>query len=116
VHFYFKKNPPACVNFRAITEVDFPIDLIADSMGKLENRLKWDDGYEQLKIMKEYRMTTQILYVKLKSLLLLGQREILFLAQAYQDPESKIVFLGCASTEHHLVPRNDKVIRIQSHG
>lgn len=46
---------------------------------------------------------TQLLYVKLKTVFLLGQREVLFLCQAYVDPDG-VIWLGNASTEHHEYP------------
>jgi hypothetical protein len=118
IDFYLRPKQPSYVSYRFTLEVDFPPQLVTDQLGKLDQRLKWDDGYEILKMVRDWEkppsMVTQILYVKLKTVFLLGQREVMFLCQGYQDPQSGIIYLGNSSTEHPEHPINEKIIRINS--
>ena len=119
IDFYLRPVAPKHVSFRFSLEVDFPIRLIADELGNINKRLKWDDGYEVTNMMREWNrdpILTQMLYVKLKAVFFLGQRDVLFLSHAYEDKATGIIYVGNGSTEHEDAPLDPRMIRINSLG
>ena len=53
---FLKKGGSAYSCFRVNTDFDFPPDVVFDHIRDIPKRLEWDEGYESLKFVREFRM------------------------------------------------------------
>ena len=108
---FFKKSDVVC--FRVRTEMDFPPELVMFYCKDISKRYAWDDGYEHLELVREYKMNTAILHVILKAQWPVGAREALLVFQGIIFPEGSI-YLGSKSVEHPEFPidHSGKLVRI----
>ena len=111
---YHKKISSSYSCFRIETEFDFPPTLVFDYMRECDKRMSWDDGYESLKFVRQYPLSTAILNVIVKPQWPLGGREVLVLFQGCIHPETGSLYLACVSTEHPDFPPDTtgKLVRV----
>jgi hypothetical protein len=108
LRFKNDRNLPA---YRIDTVFDFPPELVFDYMKIIDKRKTWDGSFDEVNIVKEYKMNTQLVYAKLKSQWPMGNREILLCFQAiFAGPGT--FYLAGKSVEHDEFPVTNKMIRI----
>ena len=103
VDLWFRKGGCRNCSFRASTVFDFPPTVVLDYCAKIPLRLKWDEEYESLKFLHEFRLNTNILYIKFKANWPAGPRDSACVFHAYRFPDQSI-HMGCVTTEHPDVP------------
>jgi hypothetical protein len=59
--------------------------------------MEWDESIESLEFIREFKMSTALLYVKLKAQWPLGARDVLLVFQCITNPKTKSIYLGSFS-------------------
>jgi hypothetical protein len=94
---FLKKGGSMYSCFRVNTDFDFPPELVFEHIRDIPKRMEWDEGYESLKFIREFKMSTALLYVKVKAQWPLGARDVLLVFQGITHPKTKSIYLGSFS-------------------
>ena len=113
---FLKKGGSSYSCFRVNTDFDFPPNIVLNHIKDIPKRMEWDEGYESLKFIREFKMSTALLYVKVKAQWPLGPREVLLVFQGITHPQSGSIYLGSFSVEHTECPidPSGKLVRINT--